>query len=442
MAKQHFINTATDLIRIENKIPTISDTQTPTNSTDHVVLIVQDGQFVVRNGGFVGIKINDFTNDRFTFDPTESDPYIFDGYPEFSYFRDIKVVTLNNSGDETQELANYNNPLISGATDGTNGQVMVKFPKLYYKEFLDVNGVLIGIELARYQKPGMKLHPLFTWGNGRDYIYIGAYEGYLTGSMLSSISGFKPTTNRTIGLFRGDAINRGGGTQETSNWHLYSYWHEHFLNMLFYLYYGTRDSQAVLGGYTEGGSFTTPKIRTCGRTNILDTINGSVIVDFDGGDSDILGSVDAGIVIANRFLFVENFYGHIWKFLDGVGFDGRTGNEGDVWLSNDPRNFTSQESEILLEYTKSNTIVYTGGDTFVKELGEDLLPITGGGNSSTFYCDQFYSRLTTTPNEFRVVRGGGALAVGSGAGVAGRSSFGAFSISHSTVGSRLCYSEI
>ena len=452
MNRQYLKDTEGNTIRIQNVIPTIGQGQQPAPTEEPIVLLLKNGKFVKVNGGFVGVPISAFAGNKLMWDATEPNTVISDGYPDWGYFRTIKMVALNNAGDEVQDIADFSNPVVDPTlTDGSIGQVMVRFPRLYYREhYLEENGWLTGIELSQHPLPGLDLHPLFTWGNGRNFIYIGAYEGTEpeTG-FLSSVSGHIPRTNISMATFRNRAVARGGGNQEESPWHQYSYWHEHFLNMLFYVYYGNLNSQAVLPGYTQKSGWDTAFMRNTGRSNILTDMNGSIEADFTpetGIDLDIeSGWSGSERYIANRFLFVENIYGHIWKFLDGCSFDGRIGHKKTAYIANDPRIFSSVENTIINTYEDMDVDLFSASDlTYIKALGKALLPVEGAANSITYYSDYFWSYLGDAANRnyLRSVHSGGSLLSGAGAGVACRNAYVGLSNASASGGSRLCFSQI
>ena len=244
---------------------------------------------------------------------------------------------------------------------------------------------------------------------------------------------------RNISDFTNLAIARDTSDQNTSNWHIYDYWTEHLINLLFYVYYGNLDSQTALPGYTDG---TSPDFRTTGRSNILSTVNGSVQADFDGVDSDLVGRISSSNeTIANRFLFVENIFGHIFKFLHGAAFDGRIGERKTAWLTPDPRLFSADEATVLANYTDMDIDLVSVNETsWVKAVGKALLPVEGDGSNSEYYCDRMYSYLTDTANRdyLRSIRAGGALSLGTSAGVACRNSQNSLLFSGAWGGSRLC----
>ena len=385
-----------------------------------------------------------FKIESMQWDATDSDPVVHPtGFPDFDYFKKIKLVTLNDALEETSELATWNNPTITGNTDGTDGQVMVRFPKLWYKEHYNIDGWLTGIELSSKAAPDLTLHPKFSWGNGRDYIYVGAYEASEVDGKLCSVSGQPVRTNINMDEFTTPAIARDTANQQTSQWHIYDYWTEHLINLLFYVYYGNLHGRTALPGYTDG---TWPDLRLTGRSNILSTVNGSVQADFDGVDSDLVGRIsEANETIANRFLFVENIFGHIWKFLYGAAFDGRIGAKKTAYLTPDPRLFSVTPANVLANYTDMDIDLLSVDTTsFVKATGRALLPVEGGASSATYYCARMFSYLTDAAdrNYLRSVLAGGALIYGNNAGIACRYSLHVLTLAHPYRGSRLCAEKI
>lgn len=118
--------------------------------------------------------------------------------------------------------------------NGSNGQVMVKIPKFYYKVTPDENGGLNGVnirkctwEISETPADGFTLHPAFYDANGNeiDYFLYGAFDGvgqrdstygtsYNTSTdKLSSVAGssYLPTNSLTRATARTMATNRGIG---------------------------------------------------------------------------------------------------------------------------------------------------------------------------------------------------------------------------------------
>lgn len=371
-------------------------------------------------------------------DATDPDTVIYDAMDSWSYFKQIKLVTVDDNLNETSILATYSSQKITGKTDGTDGQVMVRLPKLYYKEYFNADGWLTGFEISGKPKAGLTLHPAFYPNN--DYIYIGAYEGSEVNGKAASVSGQPVKTSVTLDNARYLAIARDTANQATSKWHLMSGWTQHLIQLLFYAYYGNIDSQSVLEGYTEASGWDYNYTRLTGRSNILEKANGNVDVDLAGTDIDLDGIVTPGNKVANRFLWIENIFGHVWKMLDGISYDGRVGSSKKAYMADDPRIYSSNEADIL-SYPYSYDLLVNGGGEYIKALGGAGNPYVGGAaSSSTYFSDYMWSYLSDSVNRdfLRLVLVGASLYLGRRAGVGSRYSYYGLSTSSSSIGFRLC----
>ena len=353
------------------------------------------------------------------------------------YLSDMARVLLADDLTENEVLNTWGNPINPSDADltGASGQVMLRIPKIYYREFFDSTGKLTGYRLSPEPLSGYKLHEKFSWGSGRDYIYIGCYEGSLdSNSKLASVSGVDVLTNKILSQFRSYAQSRG------SDWHDYDFFTQHLLQMLFYPLMMNLNSQAALPGYTGSSAWDETYKRLTGRSDILTTMNGSVNIDLTDKDSDLAGIVAEGEAIANRFLFIENLFGHVWKDLDGVSFDGRIGYPNTAYVTADPTKFSSIEADILSNYTNLNISIPAASDYgYIKSMQGLLIPKEMGGDSATYFSDYFYPYLDNKSyNYLRLVRSGGSLSIGASAGVAARSSIYGLGHANALLGSRLC----
>ena len=164
------------------------------------------------------------------------------------------------------------------ADDGSDGQVMVYQPKVYYrvtplKLEKQTDGIGYHLRKANYYissvpKAGFSLHPAFYNESGRavEYILFSAYEGsvydasasaYLledeqiadftsgTGDKLCSIAGAKPASGKTQQLTRANieqlAKNRGAG------WHSDIIKTESLNQLLMMIELGTLNTQTAIG---------------------------------------------------------------------------------------------------------------------------------------------------------------------------------------------------
>ena len=375
-----------------------------------------------------------------TYDPANSSPVLTaSGTPELMdlgiLFSKFQLVLLADNLTETV-IATWANPTIPAGTDlsGASGQVMLKIPRIWYRENYNGNGTLTGFDLADYAKAGYTLHEKFAYAN-KDYLYVGIYEaGDDGGTKLKSASGVAPLVNQTLATFRTRAAARGAG------WFQYDFYTHHLLKMLFYAYYRTWDSQTVLPGYTEASSYTDSYKRLTGRMNNLTTINGTVLVDLAGTDSDLTGIVASGKSIANRFLWIENFFGHIWKFIDGFVADGRTTSTNKAYVTADPNKFSSVEATILANYTDLGILLPgDANENWIQNLQKGMLPKTHGGNAITYITDYFWSYLNdASQNYLRIGLVGGLLDSGSKSGASALVVNFGLGTARSTIGGRLC----
>jgi hypothetical protein len=351
-------------------------------------------------------------------------------------FENISLVALADDGTVGSTLATYQSPTISGATDGTIGQVMTRIPRKYYREIFNADGELCGIDMSNYPLAGFKLHEKFSWGNGRGEIYVGAYEGSTSAGKYQSISGVALDHSKTMRDFNNLALARGAG------WHGYDFYTQHLIQMLFYLYYANLNSQLVLPGYTDHSWVTGSEKRNTGRMNALTTLNGSVNADEAGVDADLAGGwYGESRVIGNRFLWIENIFGHCWKFLDGCSFDGRIGQKNTAYLTPNPLLFSSVDADILTKYINMNVdLPVNTPESYIKSLGSLMLPKVFGGDSATYMTDYFWSYLDDVTRDYlRGVIAGGVLRYGAIDGVAARYSLSGLGNASSDVVSRLCF---
>jgi hypothetical protein len=279
---------------------------------------------------------------------------------------------------------------------------------------------------------------------GRDVVYIGSYEGYSSGGKLHSISGVVSTGSLRMDEFR----TLAQATFTDGNGHLLDFYTQELEQLLFYAYYGTRDSQTALPGYTERSAYNTADFRNNGRTDILETVNGYVNAQTGVGEVDedlAAGWQDEGrgTAIANRFLFIENIFGAKWKFLDGCSFDGRVGEKKTAWVHPDPRVFTSVDADVLTDYIDLDVDLLSVDTTaWIGGVGRGFIPLASlTADSAKYYCDLFYSYLSDAANRdyLRSVLAGGNLRTGSFAGLAARIASRSLAYSYSHLGSRLMY---
>lgn len=366
----------------------------------------------------------------------------------------IRCIIDNNGG-----IVRYNDEAVD---DILTQSAMVEIPEHWFK--LYTNGTKFKAMFSAIPLPGY---------NHIDKFYISTMEAriYRNNSTLFSSKGVnstdssvrggdntaewdgtyrsllgRPVTNLTRDQFRQAARKRGSG------WEMYTYNAHKTLFWLFAVEYATLDSQKPFNaqkdanGFAQGGLGPGPTQMTdwtnfnnanplipCGYTNEFGNGSGEkayVVKNASGGTHATL--------MANRYRGIENPFGHIWKYTDGVNIQVTTGDSGlsILWTTDDPSNFSDTS---YTGYDKKGNICRTNGYAKKMLLGEDgdIVATEVGGSSSTYWCDYYYTY--TQANRLQVVRVGGGADGGSTAGLASVDTGDAPSGAYRGVGSRLCF---
>ena len=308
--------------------------------------------------------------------------------------------------------------------DGTDGQVMVEIPKFYYVEafyltnrYLFVGDLPFSITLPDSSTVTAVIHPYFYKGGSAtasDYRYVGAYEGalwdagtstiftgadvianvYAAGDKLCSVSGQYPKVSETITEFRAAAAARGAG------WHQYDNAAHAALCMLYLTEFGHFNTQLKIGdGRTglSGGAWTAGSyIAVAGLSNANGNATGNVSTDY------------------MSYRGVENWYGNVWKFLDGANIHNSVADGSRLYLCNDHSKYASDTDT---NYSLAGALVEIDGypTDFLSALG--FWPTAVGGNTITYLCDYYYTYFDDNPAiGWRVALVGGHANGGAGAG--------------------------
>src|SRR6056297_3168454 len=287
------------------------------------------------------------------------------------------------------------------AKDGSEGQVVVRYPKIYVKR--DYSSSVFGWKISRYNLPGFSVHPWFIKrGQEVDYRYLGAYEGclyddsasaYIGGQgaagidtsvdKLSSVSGVYPHANEKIGEYRQAAINR---SVEHSQQY---YWARDYLNLMFLVEYADFNIQNYYEGITtvNSGEWNTYSgyyaITQAGVTDSLASGTGEIeteISDWPGG---------AITVKPFRWRGLENPFGHLWEFVDGFTvYNVEADAASYAYLCQNQDNFTDDN---ISNYTNYGELAKD--DEYASNILENglFLPTEVNGSSSTYLADNFFT---------------------------------------------------
>lgn len=383
---------------------------------------------------------------------------------------------LNDDGEEVYKLgADDSTKKEDGVTaavlDGTDGMVMVRIPTFY----------------AKFVRDGNKRRVLISENNLPGFIkmggcYISAYEATIDrttsgipklASVVNETANFRggnnnaewdgtyrsllgmPTTSTSLTNFRTYARNRKADNTE---WNCMDY---HAYKSLYWLYvveYANRNCQLDFNdaltseGFRQGGlgvgvaningtKWSTfngyyPFIK-CGYTNSLGNKTGVVAYTMP----DEYDAETPLTTYVPSYRGVENPFGHIWKWTDGLHIktqSEKAGGRSILYAADDPASYQDSNYD---GYEEISDIARTEG--YVKDIlfdDGDMLPtVTTGSSSTKDFSDYFYTNVPASGETLRGVLFGGAAPDGARAGFAfARTAF-APSATSADIGSRLCF---
>lgn len=257
--------------------------------------------------------------------------------------------------------------------------------------------------------------------------------------MLCSIANVKPCSGLTQNLTSANieklAKNRSGG------WHSTSIKDVSMEQLLMIIELGTMNTQ---NGINQGVvSIVDNSSYNCavhtGSTSSLGNATGraTTSIGYKGEDrTEYTGENQTSI----SFRGVENFWGNIWKLIEGLRFWGNT-----HCLGGQPyvcKDFNYTENKMSGNY-EAVGFTLPNSNGYIKAMGYDnnfdwlFIPSKVGGDSSKPVGD--YSYITQNVNDYRVAHLGGSWNGGSFAGGFAWSCYGLVGYRYRSIGGRLVY---
>lgn len=361
----------------------------------------------------------------------------------------MKGCLLSDDGTVTQYL---NPDDWTGETrDGSLGQVMVELPDKYYRKF-ETEGNKRRVRISEYPLPGYHLVKKK---------YVSAYEAtvqrstttlcsvvnddadYRGGNNNAEWDGTyrtllgRPATSLGLNAFRTYARKRKSGSTE---WNTLTYDIQKDLFWLFAIEYATLNSQSPLTAGVSNLDFNqltnfnnkNPFI-PCGHTDSLG--NGSGYVNFQMPEE---YSATGTIVTVPRYRGIENPFGHINKWTDGLTVVVTSGGDGknEIYICDDPAGFSTDSYE---SYRLLGNLPQASGFITDVMFGDDgnIIPASAtGGSSSTYFCDYF--AVGSSAKRYGVAFGGTATS-GLQNGLASIYANNPAAYTMPVVGTRLCF---
>lgn len=282
---------------------------------------------------------------------------------------------------------------------GNAGDVMTKFTRGGLKMWTEGN--ILHIRITDNPNAEGYSYKAFKRGSvDKDAFYLGRYKGYVSSNKLRSLSGKTPTGNQTIGAFRTNAHNMGSGYENSGYYQLL--WRQ----ALYAIKYKMQNAQEVIGkGYT-GGSAVTSTGGTNGKGDTYGTSSNTQQVILFG---------------------IEDFYGNIWEWIDGLVSDASR----NILTATDGFNDTGSGYDSFPSGVTANEGGYMNKPQGNADTGFTYKE--KNGSSTTYFCDS--SGLGASC----VARFGGGYGSGDDAGVFYFDVSNASSYANAYVGGRLMY---
>ncbi len=326
--------------------------------------------------------------------------------------------------------------ITASVLDGTDGQVMVEIPKFYYQHYYI--GTIHTWNISLSKLPGYAIHPAFLSGTTElNYVYVGAYEAilwdattstyidYASGATIdtnadkySSVSAKKPVTNHTRAGGRAMATRRGTG------WTPMLYDINSAIQLLYLVEYASFYSQSVIGAgisaVTDWSAYNNYyPITVSGNSNNIGNASGN-----NAGSASC--ATEATKYMSYRG--IEQWYGHIWKWLDGINT-----NNNRSYICNVAANLADNTSDNYTDIGVNN-INSNGYQATLLDIARGFLPASIGADGATKITDYYYQN-----SGWRVAISGGAAVDGAADGgfYLHLADVSAYSVSY--FGGRLCF---
>ena len=275
---------------------------------------------------------------------------------------------------------------------------VVFIPEYYFRIIDDAANKKRYFYIADKAKSGFTKHP----GSGK---YVGRYN---TISGYYSKTGSQPLANMTRATARTNSKNKG------SKWGQYDFASWCAVWLLYLVEFADWNSQATIG------------VGICNGSSMSNT-GGTDSMSYHTGTAASSRTATGAVQYRN----IENPYGNIWEWIDGVNFS-----DGTVYVCTIPANYAD---DTTAGYTNAGTKVQSNG--FIKAIGLSstapwaFFPTEVGGSETIYIPDYAYFN-----SGWRVLMVGGFY--GYSTGLVGLFYFNAYSASsnsYSYVGARLLF---
>ena len=259
---------------------------------EHYAFTINDNEAVCRSKITYPAGVD---NSNFAAAGLSGSAFSYGSWANAFFIKKLKVVMLNFDGTEAYEI-NKNNykQKAAGGTVGTEGNVMVAIPKIYYKVVDNGNGT------STYHFSDVALDADYKcWahigidGQEKDYCYMAAYNGSYVGNKLRSLTGQACMASQTAQEEVNRAVANNPNTSK-KNWYTGVLADRLLIQLLLLLIGKNTNTQEQFGqGRTAGSNSNTINTGTMDNKGL-----------FWG---------DTGGVNGVKVFGIENFWGNIWQ---------------------------------------------------------------------------------------------------------------------------------
>ncbi len=302
-------------------------------------------------------------------------------------------------------------------TSGADGDVMIEFPRIYWKFNSPEAGVL-DVQFSIDSFDGSVCLAHTRGSNVRNKVYCSAYGGSVASSKLRSLSGATIAANVTHPASTTNAQANGAGYEQ------FTFYGLTMLQVLYVVFFRSLDSQTALGrGYVDGNSATV----VTGARNASGMFYGET-----GGKQQM------------KFCGVEDFWGNVRWWVDGLYSNASR----KLWTATDDFNVVpyNWDGSTMSDKTRpANWSEYGGGHGanlagYVKDVhGANqsgfVINSTSYGSASTYYCDNGHLYAS------RLGYSGGIWSHGDNAGAFYLFVYYSAGTSHASIAARLWFCE-
>ena len=328
--------------------------------------------------------------------------------------------TTTTSGDYVSVTGALDNYFpynqITEVEDG-NGNTFIRFPKCYIKWTNNSSGNIDGFQVSNTQVdsdyfiPDCFLNPNSVDGTDSylDYVDIGKYEGSGSSSMVYSKSGAFPLRNVRRANYRTGCMAYGTSSNYYNGYQQLDIQTFTFYNFLCMLYYRTSNIQSVYAGRTDSNN-----------TSAYSTGSTDGVTGLNGWNTS---------TTCVKMLGVENPYGNVFKWCDGIYFSSTT-----MYIHRYPTQYAdSTANGTTMGYSRPSTSNYV----------QYLRQGTANTTKSVVYCSSVGATTSTGdyyyygPASTYVLTVGGSWRLGDKPGLWCMYAY-AVTFRNDSVGGRLC----